>query len=127
MRDIIVLMLRKQPGRAVAVIAVVVACAATACSDETPPPIVVADRVVTVQNQTRDRWTGVRVWLNDHYVAGTPALEPGQRLTVQQRDFVAAMGQKFDPSRQSPYGVLVTATSRTGDVRLVWGTPYRRQ
>ena len=41
--------------------------------------------------------------------------------------FVAGLGQKFDPSRQSPYGVLVTAKSPSGDVRLIWGTPYKKQ
>lgn len=98
-----------------------------ACDGETPEPVVVEDRVVKVHNQSDQRWTDVRIWLNDHYLAGTPVLEPDGRITVQQRDFVAGLGQKFDPSRQSPYGVLVTAKSQSGDVRLVWGTPYKKQ
>lgn len=98
-----------------------------ACRRETPAPIVVEDRTVKVHNQTAERWTDVRIWLNDHYVVGTPVLERNGRITVQQRDFVAGLGQKFDPSRQSPYGVLVTAKSQSGDVRLVWGKPYKKQ
>lgn len=113
--------------RASAVLAILGVCAAVACSGETPEPVVVEDRVVKLHNQTSDRWTDVRIWLNDHYVAGTPALEPDGRITVQQRDFVAGLGQKFDPSRQSPYGVLVTAKSAKGDVRLIWGQPYKKQ
>jgi len=98
----------------------------SACRDEPPPPIVVEDRVVKVHNQTDTRWTDVRVWLNDHYVVGAPAIEPGGRMTVQQRDFTAAMGQKFDPARQSPYGVLLTARAGEEEVRVVWGKPYKR-
>jgi hypothetical protein len=117
-------MLRKVAG----VVALVGALGApfTACRREIPPPIVVEDRVVKIHNQTDDRWSNVRVWLNDHFIAGTPVLEPKARFTVQQRDFIAAMGRRFDPSRQRPYGVLLTAKSDKGDVRLVWGSPYRR-
>ncbi|HSL23583.1 MAG TPA: hypothetical protein VK886_18780 [Vicinamibacterales bacterium] len=96
------------------------------CRREVRPPIVVEDRVVRVHNQTPQRWSNVRVWLNDHYVAETPEIGPNGRFTVLQRDFIAAMGQKFDPSRQRPYGVLVTASSAEGDVKLVWGKPYKQ-
>ncbi len=119
-------MLRERAG-CVAGVLVVLVCALPGCRRETAPPVVVADRVVMVHNQTSERWTDVRVWLNDHYLAGTPVLEPDGRLTVPQRDFVAGMGQKFDPSRQNPYGVLVTAKSAAGDVKLVWGKPYKKQ
>ncbi len=126
MRDIIDPMLRNRLCFAVPSI-ITLTCLMAGCRDNTPPPIVVADRAVTVQNQSDERWTDVKVWLNDHYLAATPSLEPGQRFTVQQRNFVAAMGQMFDPSRQGPYGVLVTATSAKGRVTVVWGKPYRKQ
>lgn len=111
-------------------IAVVCAIAAgtasgAACRDR-KPPIVVEDRLVKVENQTERPWTEVRVYLNDHFVAGTPALEPGGRFHVQQRDFVTAFGQRFDPTRQGPYGVLVTASAGGEDIKLVWGQPYKR-
>jgi hypothetical protein len=115
--------------RRVAVAAVLLASIAgamAACRRDVKPPIVVEDRAVRVHNQTDERWSDVRVWLNDHYLAGTPVLEPNGRFMVQQRDFIAGMGQRFDPSRQSPYGVLLTAKSEAGDVRLVWGEPYRK-
>jgi hypothetical protein len=127
MRAIIDPMRGKRSGSVASVAVALLLCAIAACRDQAPPPVAVEDRVVKVHNQTSERWTEVRVWLNDHYVAGTPVLEPDGRLTVQQRDFIAAMGQKFDPNRQSPYGVLVTAKSPAGDVTLVWGRPYRKQ
>jgi hypothetical protein len=120
-------MFRKRSPRILTVVLLVGLSALGACRREKPVPIAVEDRVVKVHNLTSDRWTEVRIWLNDHYLAGTPVLEPDGRLTVQQRDFVAGLGQKFDPSRQSPYGVLVTAKSPSGDVRLIWGTPYKKQ
>jgi hypothetical protein len=125
MRDIIDPMLPRKRGLGRLVIAALAVCA-TACGGEKPGPVVVEDRVVRVHNESREQWTDVRIWLNDHYVAGTNVLEPDARLTVQQRDFVAGLGQKFDPSRQSPYGVLVTAKSPSGDVKLVWGQPYKK-
>jgi hypothetical protein len=127
MRDIIDPMRKKRRSRAFRTAMVVAVCALAACHREKPEPILVEDRAVKVHNETAERWTEVRIWLNDHYVAGTPVLEPNGRITVQQRDFVAGLGQKFDPSRQSPYGVLVTAKSPSGDVRLIWGTPYKKQ
>jgi hypothetical protein len=120
-------MLAKRSLPAMAIGVAMLAWTFAGCHREKPVPIAVEDRLVKVHNLTSDRWTDVRIWLNDHYVAGTPVLEPDGRLTVQQRDFVAGLGQKFDPSRQSPYGVLVTAKSPSGDVRLIWGTPYKKQ
>jgi hypothetical protein len=117
-------MLRKAIG------VIALACALmmplAACRREIPPPIVVEDRMVKIHNQSDERWSDVRVWLNDHFVAGTPVLESKGRFSVQQRDFIAAMGQRFDPSRQRPYGVLLTAKTDKGDVKLVWGKPYRQ-
>lgn len=86
----------------------------------------VEDRMVKVYNDTGKPLTDVRVWLNDHFMAAAPPLEPGGRLVVPQRQFATAFGQRFDPSRQRPYGVLVTAKTGGDDVKLVWGRPYRR-
>lgn len=82
--------------------------------------------MIKIENQTEQRWSDVRVYLNDHFVAGTPVLEPGGRFHVQQRDFVTAFGQRFDPTRQGPYGVLVTAGTDGEDIQLVWGQPHKR-
>jgi hypothetical protein len=114
------------PRRAgVALALVAAAIGISSCRDRTPP-IVVEDRMVKVYNKTGTRLSDVRVWLNDHYMAATPALEPGGRLVVPQREFATAFGQKFNPGRQSPYGVLVLAKADSGEVKLVWGRPYRK-
>jgi hypothetical protein len=114
------------PCRAAVALAVVVAAGAiSSCRDRTPP-IVVEDRMVKVYNGTGRRLADVRVWLNDHYMAATPALEPGGRFLVPQREFATAFGQRFNPGQQSPYGVLVVAQADGEDVRLVWGRPYRK-
>jgi hypothetical protein len=110
---------------AAAVVAGIAAGTLGACRNRTPP-IVVEDRMVKVHNGTGQPLVDVRVWLNDHFLAATPSLQPGGRLQVPQRDFTTAFGQRFDPSRQRPYGVLVTARSNGEDVKLVWGKPYRR-
>ena len=127
MRDMIDPMLQNRFGGALVAAGLLSLTVAGACRREKPEPVIVEDRLVKVHNLTADRWTEVRIFLNDHYVAGTPALEPDQRIMVPQRDFVAGLGQKFDPSRQSPYGVLVTAKSASGDIRVLWGKPYRKQ
>lgn len=117
---------------AYAVLAVVIAVvfysgSCGSCGRPRTPPIVVEDRAVKIQNQTGEPWTDVQVWLNDHYLATTPTLAPGGRFTARQRDFIAGMGQKFDPARQTPYGVVITAKSAGGRVRIVWGHPYNRR
>ena len=83
--------------------------------------------MVTVENQSSTRWSDVEVWLNDHYRVTTPVLEAGGRFVAPQGSFVAGFGQRFDPARQSPYGVLVTAHGADGTtVKLVWGKPYKK-
>lgn len=114
------------PHRAIMALALVAAVIAiSSCRDRTPP-IVVEDRMVKVYNKTGRRLSDVRVWLNDHYMAATPALEPGGRFLVPQREFATAFGQRFNPGTQSPYGVLVLAKTDGEDVKLVWGRPYRK-
>lgn len=110
-----------------ALIAAALAIAALSCSGDERPPITVAERMVTVENQSSTKWSDVEVWLNDHYRVTTPVLEAGGRFVAPQASFVAGFGQRFDPARQSAYGVLVTARGADGSsVKLVWGKPYKR-
>ena len=128
MRDIIVPMVGRLHRHArIAVLCAILAgiTFGAACRNR-KPPIVVEDRLVKIENQSERPWRDVRVYLNDHFVAGTPTLEAGGRFHVQQRDFVTAFGQRFDPNRQGAYGVLVTASADGEDIKLVWGQPYKR-
>jgi hypothetical protein len=98
-----------------------------ACSDVEKQSIVVDERRITVVNLTETGWSELDVWLNDHYRAQATQLAPGQRLDMPTRLFVAGWGQHFDPSKQAPFGVEVTAKGADGkSVRLVWGQGRRR-
>jgi hypothetical protein len=98
-----------------------------ACSSQAPPPIRVEERALTVENQSRETWENVEIWLNDHYRATRSRMPAGERFTVPLNAFVAGFGQRFVPGRQVVKGIEVTATSRGGQaVRLVWGEGRRR-
>jgi len=97
------------------------------CGQETPEPITIANRAVTVENRTPDEWRNVEIWLDDHYRVTKWRMPPGERFAVPLTSFVAGFGQRYDPARQSPQGIEVTATTTGGRaVRLVWGRGRRR-
>lgn len=80
-----------------------------------------------MENFSDDAWTGVEVWVNDHYRVTSPALARRGRLVAPLDTFVAGFGQRFDPRRQRVRGIEVTARTASGaPVRLVWGTGRRR-
>jgi hypothetical protein len=99
---------------------------AGACREPIAPLVVDAHEVV-VTNTTASAWTGLEIWVNDHYRVTASRLEPDGRLHAPLDTFVAGFGQRFDPRRQTVRGVEVTATSDTGErVRLAWGEGRRR-
>ena len=105
---------------------VVCALALSACREERAP-ILIDTHQITVENQTRRRWTNVEIWLNDHYRVVARELEPGGRLIVPLDTFVAGFGQRYDRRRQSPFGIEVTARTESGEeIRLTWGKGRRR-
>ncbi len=108
--------------------AVLVLCAATmSCSKDVPPPIQVRETDVIVQNQTQAGWTGVEVWVNDHFRGLAPTLSAGQQLVVPLDGLIGPFGQRYDRHRYPVTGVLVKAkSSGGGDVRVTWGKVYRR-
>ncbi len=115
------------PRRHVSVLAVVGLAFVLGCASEERPSLLVGTDHVTVINRTDTRWVDVEVWLNDHYRAQAPELLPGQRLDAPYRLFVAGFGQRFDPSRQVPFGISVDAKTADGrPVHLVWGRGRRR-
>ncbi len=115
------------PRLVAACLVAAVVTAVAACSKDEPRPIVVTSNQVSVINMTSVTWTGVDVWLNDHYRAQAQVLLPGQRLDVPIGVFIAGFGQRFDPKKQAPFGIEVTATGSDGKpVRLTWGKGRRR-
>lgn len=110
-----------------AILLMVVVASVTACSHEVPPPIQLREIDIIVQNQTNTAWSGVEIWVNDHFRGIAPTLEAGQQLVVPLDALVAAFGQRFDRHRQAVFGVLVTARSSDGrEIRLTWGKVQRR-
>jgi hypothetical protein len=102
-------------------------CAVTlsACG-EPREPILVQRTSLTLENTTRSEWTGIEIWVNDHYRVTASSLAPGGRLNVPLSTFVAGFGQRFN-SATNVFGVEVTAKSAGGEpVRLIWGKGRRR-
>jgi len=115
----------RAPRLLLAVIAV--AALAAACTTELPPQIRVRDIDVVIQNQTGGAWSGVEVWVNDHFRVTATSLDAGQVFVAPLNSFVAAYGQRFDRHRQPVFGVLVTATGVDGrPVRIMWGKVRRK-
>jgi hypothetical protein len=96
-----------------------------ACS-EPREPIVVQRTALILDNQSSSEWTGIEIWVNDHYRVTYSALAPGGRLNVPLSSFVAGFGQRF-PIGTNVFGVEVTAKASGGEpVRLIWGKGRRR-
>jgi hypothetical protein len=105
---------------------VVGAALALAACDDAREPIVVQRTSVILENQSSSEWTGIEIWVNDHYRVTYSALAPGGRLNVPLTSFVAGFGQRFPPAT-NVFGVEVTAKSGGGEpVRLIWGKGRRR-
>lgn len=92
------------------------------CTAEEPNPISVGTRRLSVTNYTKTRWVNVEVWMNNHYRATVPSLDPGQRLDVPLDAFVAGNGHRFQPKNQPVTGVQVLAKGEDGTaVKINWG------
>jgi len=98
-----------------------------ACAKKELRPIVVANNVITVHNQTRDEWQAVEVWLNYHYRVTKPSMPADERLTIPLDVFVAGYGQRFNVKRQVVQTVQVKAKTKSGaPVDLMFGFGPRR-
>ncbi len=114
---------RRSVGLAVILVALSAACS----SREGPRPIRFNANTMIVQNQSADEWTGVEVWVNDHYRVTKASMAPGEQFNIPLTAFVAGFGQRFDPKRQVVQGVEVTARARSGaSITLVHGRGRRR-
>jgi hypothetical protein len=107
--------------------ALAVACsAALVACDEPRDPIVVQRTSLTLENQSSSEWTGIEIWVNDHYRVTASSLAAGGRLNVPLTSFVAGFGQRFNTGT-NVFGVEVTAKTAGGEpVRLIWGKGRRR-
>lgn len=113
------------PSKRALVLVLLASAAAAACS--TPPERLTIDgRAIALYNDSGETWSGVEIWVNDHYRVTRDVVAPGERFDVPLETFVAGFGQRF--RRDQPVtGIEVTATDAGGDpVRIVWGTGRRR-
>ena len=116
---------RTDPRLALALLAL--ACAIGPGCDAERPAILVQETTISVENQSREAWSAVEVWLNDHYRVTKSRMPPGERFSIPFSAFVAGFGQRFDAARQPIRGVEVNATAPGGQkVRIVWGAGRRR-
>jgi hypothetical protein len=97
------------------------------CRRDDREAIRVGEGRVVVTNLTGAGWTNVEIWLNDYYRVQARALAPDQRLEVPLGVFVAGFDRRFDPGRQQPSGLELTARGPDGKpVTLTWGRGRRR-
>jgi hypothetical protein len=101
---------------------------ASACRErDEPNPIRFNGTTLTIENRTTENWTGVEIWVNDHYRVTKPSMAAGEQFIIPMNAFVAGFGQRFDPKRQVVQGVEVTAKTAKGtQVTLVHGRGRRR-
>jgi hypothetical protein len=104
-------------------LALLLVLVSSGCSEELRKPLAVGNGRVTVMNMTDERWSEVSIWLNSYYRAQFPGLDVNGRLDAPLERFEGAFGRRYDPAREQPHGVEVTATTASGKpVKLVWGT-----
>lgn len=109
---------RKQAAMTVLLIAITLVAGCSRPRD----PIVIAEGVLTLENQTSSEWRDVLITVNHHYRGGTKSLAPGGRLIAPLSDFRTGLGQKYDRGRMSVFKVVVTAKNTNGeDVMVEWG------
>jgi hypothetical protein len=94
--------------------AVLVVVAAAACSKPAVEPLHIERGMITVNNQTADRWSSVEIWINRTYRVTAATIEPGSRFQVPAGSFVSGYGQRFDFDRMQLKDVRLTATTPEG-------------
>jgi hypothetical protein len=93
-----------------------------ACGDDNRRAIRLEESRVVITNMSDAEWSAVEVWLDTWYRAQAPSLAPGQRLDIPLRSFVNGYGQRYEPARRSPSGIVVSAKDQKGQpVKLTWG------
>jgi hypothetical protein len=78
---------------------------------EKPPvePLKLEGNLLTIDNRTKDDWTGVDIWLNRNHRVMVAKIAAGGRLQVPLDAFVAGFGQRFDFHRTQVTDVRLTA------------------
>jgi hypothetical protein len=92
--------------------------------DRPLPDIAIDDGIIVVRNQTAEKWTNVRVWVNDYYSGLAREIPAGGFVREPVGRFVAAQGQTLQPSAAITSVVALGTTQSGAHVRVVWGKPF---
>jgi len=95
------------------IIAAIVVVAAS-CSSPPREPLRLDGNVLTIDNQTSQDWTNVRIALNTYYQIAPPIIRAGGRFQAPLDVFVAGFGQRFDFRRMQIHTLKLTATLPDG-------------
>jgi hypothetical protein len=91
---------------------------------ETLPDISVGDGMIVVRNQTAEKWTNIRVWVNEYYSGEAREIPAGGFIREPVGRFVASQNQTLT-SATPISSVVVLGTAQSGArVRVVWGKPF---
>jgi len=96
--------------RAVALTLLVAGCS----GPPEPRPLQLDGNRLTVNNRTATDWTGVEIWLNQHYRVTVPTIAAGSQFTVTLDAFVAGFGQRFNVKRQQLTDLRLAAKQPDG-------------
>ena len=78
------------------------------------PSIYLRSGWLVVENPTKMDWIDVKVTVNAYYRGVSPKLSAGGRLEAPLGGFVAGLGQRFNPARETVRRVEVRATTSAG-------------
>ncbi|MCU1384376.1 MAG: hypothetical protein JWL71_3073 [Acidobacteria bacterium] len=110
--------------RAAAAIAAL-AMAISGCRNQPPvEPLKLEGNLLTVDNRSKEDWTGVDIWLNRNHRVMVPSIKAGARLQVPLDSFVAGFGQRFDFQHTQVTDVRLTA-KRPDGTPLELTMPFR--
>jgi len=84
------------------------------CSEIPPDPLQLNRSMLTVDNRTKDDWTGVEIWLNQYFRITVPKIAAGSRFQAPLSTFVSGYAQRFDASRLPVRDVRLTAKRPDG-------------
>jgi hypothetical protein len=93
---------------------IVAAAAGGACSKRPVDPLQLERGTLTVNNESKQNWTHVEIWLNRSYRVTTTSIPAGTRFQVPLDSFVAGFGQRFDPKRAQVRDLRLSATLPDG-------------
>ncbi|MGE5242827.1 MAG: hypothetical protein ACM3SQ_01185 [Betaproteobacteria bacterium] len=89
--------------------AAVAAALGAGCSGPPKDPIQLERTLLTVENQSKQDWSDVQIWLNTYFRVTTPSIPAGGRFQTTLGSFVDGFGRRFEFQRMQVTDLRVTA------------------